>query len=63
MRLRYLIVSVLAAAALAFGGCYNLPEHAYAPPVGPTVERAGLTPAPQSPVADLPEAGPSQQPT
>jgi hypothetical protein len=59
MTLRHMIVSALAAAALAFGGCYNLPEHAYAPPVAPTVERAELTPAPP---ADLPVREPSDLP-
>jgi cobalt-zinc-cadmium efflux system outer membrane protein len=55
MRQRHLRILVLAAAVLAFGGCYSLSEHAYVPPAGLELGRAELMPTPQRAIEKLPE--------
>jgi cobalt-zinc-cadmium efflux system outer membrane protein len=56
MKRRPLAVLSLAAAALALAGCYNLPQHAYAPPAGPQLAGAELLPTPQKAIEKLPDS-------
>ncbi len=55
MRPIRLSVLILAAGVLVFGGCYSLPDSAYAPPSGPLLGRAELMPTPQQAAEALPE--------
>lgn len=54
MRPIHLSVLMLAAGVLLFGGCYNLPASAYAPPPRLAPGKAELMPTPQQAVEKLP---------